>query len=163
MELIEGIIAIVASIFFVLLGYVAGRWAENRHYTSIRGRERGFLTIPAVTAHTLDDPRPVVDSRLAIGSVVVSVDHYKRLLMGLRKIFGGEVRAYSSLIDRGRREAILRMKESAPGAHLYLNCRLETSTISNGQENAVGTVEVVAYSTAVWFAGESTAPPVAPS
>jgi uncharacterized protein YbjQ (UPF0145 family) len=72
--------------------------------------------------------------------------------MAFRRIFGGESYAYATVIDRGRREAILRMKESTPGAHLFLNARLETSTISNGRGKAVGTAEVIAYATAVTFA-----------
>ena len=86
-----------------------------------------------------------------MGVVVVSIDYYKRFLMGFRKIFGGELRSYSPLIDRGRRESLLRMKESCPDADLFLNCRLETSTISSGKGKAVGCVEVVAYSTAIKF------------
>jgi uncharacterized protein YbjQ (UPF0145 family) len=133
------------------LGLVAGRIAENRHYRSIREREQQWLQVPAVTWKTLDDDRPVAYSMLAIGAVVVSVDHFKRFLMFFRNIIGGEVRSYSSLIDRGRREALLRMKESCPSADLFLNCRLETSTISNGKGNSTGTIEVLAYSTAVKF------------
>jgi uncharacterized protein YbjQ (UPF0145 family) len=69
--------------------------------------------------------------------------------MGFRRIFGGEVRSYASLIDRGRREAILRMKEQYPDADLYINTRVETSTITNGKGKTIGCVEVIAYSTAV--------------
>lgn len=144
----------VIALFLLGLGYFAGKWAETRHYRSIHAREAGFLTTPAVTTKTLGDPRPVRQTQLAVGSVVISVDHFKRFLMGFRRIFGGEVRSYSSLIDRGRREAILRMKEAAPGADLFLNCRLETSTISNGQGNATGCFEVVAYGTAIQFFDE---------
>ena len=147
----EGIFNILSSIFLLVLGYLAGRVAEKKHYQSIRKRERKFLHTPAVTSKSLKDSRPVKDSRLAAGSVVVSVDHYKRLLMGFRKIFGGEILSYASLIDRGRREAILRMKESYPNADLFLNCRLDTSTIYNGNGNATGSVEVLAYCTAVVF------------
>lgn len=147
----ESLFNILLSIILLALGYLAGRFAEKRHYQSIRKRERKFLQTPAVTSKSLRDSRPVSDSRLAAGSVVVSVDYYKRFLMGFRKIFGGEILSYASLIDRGRREAILRMKESCPHADLFLNCRLETSTIYNGNGNATGSVEVVAYSTAVIF------------
>ena len=84
---------------------------------------------------------------------MVSVDYYKRVLMLFRKIFGGEIRSYASLIGRGRREAVLRMKESCPAADMFLNCRIETSTISNGRSKATGTVEILAYATAVTFAG----------
>lgn len=138
-------------LLLLALGYVAGRMSEHRHYRSIREREKKSMHIPTVTAKTLDDPRPVQEATLVLGAVVVSVDYYKRFLAGFRQIFGGEIRSYSSLIDRGRREALLRMKESCPGADLYLNCRLETSTISSGRGKATGCVEVVAYSTAIKF------------
>jgi len=137
------------AVGLLALGFVAGKIAENRHYRSIREREQRWLHVPAVTWKTLDEDRPVVYATLAIGAVVVSVDHFKRFLMFFRKIFGGEVHSYSSLIDRGRREALLRMKESCPSADLFLNCRLETSTISNGQGKSTGTVEVLAYGTAI--------------
>ncbi len=88
---------------------------------------------------------------MALGSVVVSVDHYKRFLAGFRMIFGGEMHSYCSLIDRGRREALLRMRESFREADLFLNCRLETASISKGQGKATGTVEVVAYATGIKF------------
>ncbi|MEE3230761.1 MAG: hypothetical protein VX272_06955, partial [Planctomycetota bacterium] len=39
-----------------------------------------------------------------------------------------------------------------PGADEYINCRMETSTISSGKGKAMGTVEVIAYSTAITYA-----------
>ena len=140
-------------IALLVLGFVAGKMAESRHYQRIREREEKLLKIPAVSWKTLHDSRPVAEVALTTGCVVVSVDHYKRFLMIFRLIFGGEIRSYASLIDRGRREAVLRMKEASPWADMFLNCRIETSTISNGQGKATGTVEVLAYATAVKFAG----------
>ena len=43
------------------------------------------------------------------------------------------------------------MKESCPGAHQIINIRLETSSISKGRKKQVGSVEVLAYGTAVFF------------
>ena len=86
-----------------------------------------------------------------MGSVVVSIDHFKRFLSAFRQFFGGEMKSYSSVIDRGRREAILRMTEAAPDASMFRNWRLETSSISKGGGKAVGCAEVVAYATAVRF------------
>ena len=140
-----------SGILLLALGFVVGKINERNHYESIHKREQEFLNTPVVSWKTLGEDRPVKRARLATGCVVVSVDHYKRFLMKFRVIFGGEVRSYASLIDRGRREAILRMKASCPSADIFLNCRIETSTISNGQGNATGTVEVLAYGTAVQF------------
>jgi uncharacterized protein YbjQ (UPF0145 family) len=91
------------------------------------------------------------------GSVVISYDHFKRFLAGLRMIFGGEVKSYVSLLDRGRREAVLRMKAKCPDADLIVNLRVETSSISKGgRRRGLGAVEVFAYGTALWYtAGES--------
>ena len=90
-------------------------------------------------------------TELVMGSVVVSVDYFKRFVAHLRMIFGGRVHTYESLLDRGRREAILRMQERAreQGASMIFNMRFETSSISKGGGQSVGSVEVLAYGTAV--------------
>ena len=144
-------IYLIVFLGLLLLSYITGNWIESRHYQSIRQREREFLSRPAVTIKTLYDGRPVEQASLAIGSVVVSVDYFKRFVAGFRMLLGGELRAYAPLLDRGKREAILRMKESCPDADFYLNCRLETSAISSGRKNTIGCVEIVAYSTAIRF------------
>ena len=146
------IVQLSIPITLLILGFVIGKLAERRHYESIHRREDQIVDLPAVTMKTLSDPRPVKESRLVVGSVVVSVDHYKRFLMAFRRLFGGEIRSYASLIDRGRREAVLRMKESCREADMLINCRIETSTISSGAGKSTGTVEVLAYATAVVFA-----------
>jgi uncharacterized protein YbjQ (UPF0145 family) len=151
MEAIGPIIYLIFAIVPLALGFTFGKISESMHYKNIRQREKQTLHKPVVSWKTPKDGKPIHWSRLAVGSVVISVDHYKRFLMGFRKIFGGEVQSYSSLLDRGRREAVLRMKEKFPNADLFLNCRIETSAIFNGQGNATGSVEVVAYSTAVQF------------
>jgi uncharacterized protein YbjQ (UPF0145 family) len=61
--------------------------------------------------------------------------------------------SYETLIDRGRREAILRMKEQTPDADIIINTRIETSVIgaTANQKNAVGSIEVFAYGTAITY------------
>lgn len=147
------IVSLGSLVFFALLGLWFGRRAERAHYASIRERERAFVGKPAVSAKTWPVDRPVARAQLVSGSVVVSVDYFKRILAGFRMLVGGEMGSYSSLIDRARREAWLRMKEEAPDADLYVNCRMETSSISRGGSgSALGTVEVMAYATAVTYA-----------
>lgn len=138
-------------IALLVLGYFIGKAKERKHYRSIRTREDEFLHKPAITTRQVQPDRVVASTDLAIGSVVISVDYYKRFLASFRLLFGGELKSYSPLLDRGKREALLRMKESFPGADEYINCRLETSTISSGRGKAVGTVEVIAYSTAITY------------
>jgi uncharacterized protein YbjQ (UPF0145 family) len=84
-----------------------------------------------------------------------SLRERERVSLGLpvRNFFGGRVSAYESLLDRARREAVLRMKEAAyaRGATVILNARLEISSVSGldaGQRGA-RSAEVLAYGTAL--------------
>jgi uncharacterized protein YbjQ (UPF0145 family) len=83
--------------------------------------------------------------------VVISVDYFKKFVAGLRSIIGGRIASYESLVDRARREAILRMKQEAKklNADYVFNIKMETSSISKGREDSIGSVEVLAYGTAV--------------
>lgn len=137
----------------IAIGYFAGSWAERKHYRSIVAREKEFLHLPAVTLRSVSSPEEIEQARLVTGSAVISVDYFKRVLAGLRGLVGGRVKAYETLLDRARREAILRMKEQAPSADVIVNLRIETSSISKGgsrnNRNSVGTIEALAYGTAI--------------
>jgi uncharacterized protein YbjQ (UPF0145 family) len=149
---IELIISIAIPVLLIVIGKVVGSRVERRHYASIVERETQFRNRPAVSTKQTDSSLKIRSASLAVGSVVVSVDHFKRFLSGFRMFFGGEVRSYASLIDRARREAVLRMKESEPNADAYINTRLETSTIASTTGNeGIGTIEVLAYGTAVHY------------
>jgi uncharacterized protein YbjQ (UPF0145 family) len=139
-------------VFLVLLalGYGFGRRAEKRHYKSIIAREKKLQSLPAVAVKEPPLARPY-RAALVCGNVVISVDYFKRFLAGLRNLFGGRVTSYESLLDRARREAILRMKEQAAamGAKLIFNVKLTTSSLSQGKRGQIGSVEVLAYGTAL--------------
>ncbi|MEE8329503.1 MAG: heavy metal-binding domain-containing protein [Thermodesulfovibrionia bacterium] len=143
---------LIIFVILIGLGYTAGTIAERRHYRSIEDRELRFLNLPAVTVkNVLSRDDEIFKAWLVSGNVVISIDYFKRVLAGLRNIFGGEVRAYETLIDRARREAVLRMKESAHGANIILNLRIETSAIgqSANRRKSIGSIEAIAYGTAV--------------
>jgi uncharacterized protein YbjQ (UPF0145 family) len=142
-------------LLIIIIALITGSTIEKRHYRSIDKRERNLGSIPLLNGKKYPKDYPIADSRLVSGSVVISYDHFKRFLAGLRQIFGGEIKAYVSLVDRGRREAILRMKEKCRNADLIVNFRIETSSISKGKRRSIGSVEVFAYGTALWFSGIS--------
>ncbi len=140
-------------IFLILmsLGYCFGQWFEKSHYRSIRKREDELRNIPAIATKRLPDEMTPCDTKLVAGNVVISVDFFKKFIASLRYLVGGRVTSYESLIDRARREAVLRMKEEAKqaGAAYVFNVKMETSSISKGKRDSVGSVEVLAYGTAV--------------
>lgn len=143
---------ILIWLVLILLGYFFGKRAEKKHYASIRQREKALLRLPATTSKfPMDVSLPMIErSQLVTGSVVISIDYFKRILAMLRAIVGGPVQSYETLLDRARREAILRMKESCPDADQIINVRLETSSISNGAAKSIGSVEIIAYGTAIY-------------
>jgi len=143
---------LITFLVLMLLGYGFGRLAERRHYASIIKRETSYrqevLLIQSRTPPVCEQPPR---SQLVTGNVVISVDYFKRFLAGLRGFFGGRIRSYESLVDRARREAILRMQEQAQqlGADKVINLKLETASISKGRKQKIGSVEVLAYGTAL--------------
>ena len=139
-------------VLLLALGYGVGQYLEKRHYRSIIRREAALRRIPVfATRHLPADLEPGTRTELVTGSVVISVDYFKRFLAGLRMLVGGRLASYETLLDRARREAILRAQDQArrKGATQLFNLKLETASISKGQQKTVGTVEVLAYGTAV--------------
>jgi uncharacterized protein YbjQ (UPF0145 family) len=134
------------------LAFVTGSALERRHYASIRERELRWRSLPAVTFRSVPPGWKVTECTLITGSVVISVDYFKRFLSGLRMMFGGRVKAYETLLDRARREALLRLKEDAVerGYHAVLNVRLETCRLANARNSErIAGLEVLAYGTGV--------------
>ncbi len=150
----ESLFQLIILIVLLALGYFAGTIAEAKHYRSIEEREQNFLNLPAVTIeNAMEETAEIVAVKLVTGSAVISVDYFKRFLAALRNIFGGTVASYETLVDRARREAVLRMKEQARTANIIINCRIETAAIgkSANQRNTVGSIEALAYGTAVKY------------
>ena len=140
-------------IFILLVTYFIGHAVERNHYKSIAKRESAYRNLPALTFRALPRGWQPKRSTMVAGSVVVSLDYFKRFLAGLRGLIGGRVKSYETLLDRGRREAILRMKEEAlkVGCDTIIGVRLETSRLATGRRDGKGTagVEVLAYGTGV--------------
>jgi uncharacterized protein YbjQ (UPF0145 family) len=61
------------------------------------------------------------------------------------------MRSYESLLDRARREAVLRMKAQArrAGAGMIVNVKLQTFAVPGRQPGSTRAVEVLAYGTAL--------------
>ncbi len=136
----------------LVVAYFTGTALERRHYASIREREMRWRNLPAITFRSIPPSWSVTECALVTGSVVISVDYFKRFLSGLRMIFGGRVKAYETLLDRARREALLRLKESAVerGCHAVVNVRLETCRMANAlNSEKIAGLEVLAFGTGV--------------
>jgi uncharacterized protein YbjQ (UPF0145 family) len=138
-------------LFLLALGFFAGRFLEARHYRSIRKREKSLAKVLTFASRFPPNMVEQQECRLVTGCVVISSDYFKQFVAGLRNLVGGRFRGYETLLDRARREAILRMKEDARrnGYSLIVNVRLENTSISGGRQGAMPSFELFAYGTAL--------------
>ena len=156
LQMLELILNFGMPLVLLMVAYFIGAWIERRHFRSIRKRESENLEFPVVSFDTMPDDWSASSSTLVSGSVVISLDYFKRVIAGLRSLVGGRIKTYEPLLDRARREAMLRMIESArlDGYDAIFNVRLETSRLANsrGDGKGIAGVEMLAFGTAVKFA-----------
>jgi uncharacterized protein YbjQ (UPF0145 family) len=82
---------------------------------------------------------------MVTGSTVRAKHAGKDIMAGIKNIFGGELKAYTELMQEAREEAMQRMvaQAKATGANAVINVRFATSSIT------VGASELFVYGTAV--------------
>lgn len=142
-------------LLLLLFAYFIGSMIEKRHFREIRKREDALHGFPVVSFDTMPEQWRVSSAGMVTGSIVISLDYFKRVIAGLRGLVGGRIKTYEPLLERARREALLRMMESAQeqGFDGVFNVRLETSRLANARGDGKGTagVEMLAFGTAVKF------------
>lgn len=143
-------------LLLLMVAYFIGSIIEKNHFRNIRKREDDLHGFPVVSFDTMPDDWRVSSSDMVTGSIVISLDYFKRVIAGLRGLIGGRIKTYEPLLERARREALLRMTEAAreQGYDAIFNVRLETSRLANAGRDGKGTagVEMLAFGTAVKFA-----------
>lgn len=124
-------------------GWLVGGIRERSHLRSLDEREAALRLRVLVTQ--LKTPPPGVSSQLVVGQAVMASDYFKTFAASVRAVFGGELRAFRPVMERARREALVRALEqaAASGADQVVNVRFTTSQIGRMA------VEVFCYGTAV--------------
>ncbi|WP_371396729.1 YbjQ family protein [Fretibacter rubidus] len=145
--------SLIVFISLLALGFFVGRMQERNHYKQLETDEAALSHIMDCNIKTVPDSFQA-GGALVSGNVVIAVDYFKFFVASWKMIFGGRLRSYESLVERARREALVRLKKQADamGADAVYNVRFEFSTI--GQQPKASGVELLAYGTAVKrFAG----------
>ena len=145
---------LLIAITLLVICYFTGKSVEKRHYKRIKERELLLIKKPYVTFQkNLLNKKEVANCELVASTVVIGCDYFKAFLAGLRNLFGGNVSAYESVLDRGRREAILRMREYALArrAHAIINTKIETVMLDPLGTKQNPKVCVTAYGTAIEY------------
>lgn len=150
----EALIQIGLFACLLLVGLVFGRMAEKRHFRALEREEAALRDILVFTGKRPPTEPGFAHSTLVCGSVVIGEDYFKRIAAALKSLVGGRLTAYESLMDRGRREAVVRMKREArkAGATMVFNVRFETSSLAEGdarRQQKLFSAEFMAYGTAL--------------
>lgn len=135
-------------IVLFVVGWFFGSRHERQHLAQLSIAEQSLSHI-IVSSERFYRPKLAAGSEgeLVLGSVVIAQDYFKMIIARVLSIFGKNLTTYETLLDRARREAIVRMRTEAKAKgynHIY-GLRLEVSNI-----NQLGSmVEAIAYGTAV--------------
>jgi uncharacterized protein YbjQ (UPF0145 family) len=153
---IEVVVALVGGVGLLFVAYLVGSSVEAAHFRRLARWEQRLSGIMVSDMKQIPPNWHVSDSSLVVGEAVIATDKFKVFTAGLRNLFGGRVRGYETLMERARREALVRMLWQAQqfGANVVWNVRVATSTIQGKREGKSGGVEVMAYGTAMKVAGE---------
>ena len=130
MEFIISIIIFVAPP--LILGLVVGRTVEKRHFKRLAEREAAnsdmlITQLKSFPNAAASGPPPT----LILSEVVIGSDHLKSFLAKWRNMFGGEIKSYQTLQERGKREVILRLADSAraQGYNAICNVRISPADV----------------------------------
>lgn len=121
-----------------------GSSREKKHYEQLLVREEQLRPL-AARADKIVNWQTAQESKLVSASVVIAGDYFKTVIAGLKSLIGGTLNSQESLLDRARREALIRLKEKAKkmGASEIVGLRLEATSLDQAG------VEIHAYGTAI--------------
>ena len=134
--------------------YITGCIIEKNHYKKIKQREMALFKQQHInlSAKNWKIDKKVKKVELVTGEVVISGDYFKNFVASLKNIFGGRLTSFESVFDRGRREAILRMREKAKYANFIINTRIESVMLNNVySKESVPQCAIIAYGTAITY------------
>ncbi|MBR6162939.1 heavy metal-binding domain-containing protein [bacterium] len=141
-------------ILSLVICFITGNRIEKNHYKNIKEREIKLYKSPCVTFEkNVSNSPKIIQSDLVAESVVIGCDYFKSFLAGLKNLFGGNVSAYESVLDRGRREALLRIREAAVKKHAsaVINVKIDTVMLDPIGTKGHPKVCITAYGTAIRY------------
>ena len=156
-------LSLIVTPVMLLGAWISGGILERRHQRNLLLLESGSRGVLALTVEDIPSDWHVERSDLVMGNVVISQDYFKRFAASIRGIFGGNIRVFEPLLQRARREALVRMKgvAHARGYDTIINVRIETSRLANSRRDGKGTagVEILAFGTAISLSNKRPALP----
>lgn len=142
-------VSLITVFALLIVGIIFGGLNERNHFARLKKAEEELSDIKVYNIKTLPD-NIEKGGALVTGNVVIAVDYFKVFIAGFIMFFGGRLTGYEKMMERARREALIRMQRQAKelGADAIYNTRVDFSTV--GQQPKGG-AELFAYGTAVRY------------
>lgn len=146
----QNLVALFVPVLLILAGLIIGKVVELHHFRRLDEAEQQYRDMIMTNLKTVPPQFAAAESFLVMGAAVIATDYFKVFAAGLRTLFGGEIKSYATLMERARRQAVVRMLQQAKeqGARVVWNVRYETSTTQGQQQKKPGGVEILVYGTA---------------
>lgn len=148
---------IVVSLLFTFMSWALGRWYQNRIMNALMEKEKlegasllneNHLSTASSTALMSAQASALVHVSLCVGPSIGQI-----FFMWFKSLFGGRLQSYEFVLEYGRREVLLRLREQAKslGCTSIHNVRLETSVISSARnlDSKRASVEFLAFATGI--------------
>lgn len=151
-ELIALGINLGLPLLLFLLGWIIGGQRERAHLRDLARREALHAGVLRTDLRAYGPADASGGALLVTAEVVIAADYCKVFIAGLRNLLGGNLRAYETLMERARREAVLRLIEQARGKQFDALCcvRIESSNVGKGVMPMVAVLaSATAYRSAV--------------
>ena len=163
MDFVFGLFVFGLPLFMLAFAWAMGAWIRNRHEADLAQRELAVAHILVHNTGRLQDavtgPQPSV---MITSEVTLGVDHFRGFLGQWKSLFGGQVRSYQMVLDRARREVVMRILEqtNAMGYNALANLRIDFADISGSAlaRRTAADISVLASGTAYYVANESSLP-----
>ena len=147
----ENLIGIILPLVFLLLGYTLGKRADRKHLRAIEQQSAEMEYMLVTQLKTFPHATAGNPPQLVVAEVVIATDYFKSFLSSWRGVFGGEMKAYRSLLNRARQEVLIRLQTQAVelGFNALCNVRFDSADIAGATMRRRATaVALIASATA---------------
>ncbi len=117
------IFKIILTLILFCIGWLFGRHIERKHLNELEEKE---ARLAYIRLDTNKFQTSELNGQLVSSNVVISHDYFKYIIAQIQNFFGGRLSTYESVVDRARREAVVRLKLEAEqmGAKHIMGLRL---------------------------------------
>jgi uncharacterized protein YbjQ (UPF0145 family) len=144
-------IFVILPLALFIIPMITGQLIERKHFKELEAREA--VIRQKILVHNKKHPVMGAPRKMTVvaGEVCIGADRFKTWLAGWRQIFGGKMGSLAPVVERARREALLRVLETAAeqGYSEVGNIRYNTANLKwNAPKQKELLILVQAYGTA---------------